>query len=240
MTEIAPIRRARRYARFASAALAALLVAQIVLVGAGLVKAANLPSVDEPHIVPVESPADRLPLTPETGQPLAVQYAQQWKADARLVGAMMHLNWPDTVDPSTSTQLPTDGWLLYQFASGDQLLAIYIDRGSGDLTGSSVSRQGGPEWRQIDPASFPKSSTVAGLTGEMLGGRDYREACPDRRQTSVVSFGLLPNADGSTRAAWTVTYEDRNRGDRLGVRVRLDATTGDVIDNVAADATCED
>lgn len=221
-------------------AVAVLLVVQLALIGVGLAKANGEDGPAEPRIQVVDSAPDQLPLTPESGLPLAAQYAQQWRTDARLVGVSMRLDWPEVIDAIPQGELPPDGWLLYTYVSGEELLTINLDRGSGSFNGSNVSSQGGSDWKAIDIGSVQRTAAIAALSAELLGGRAYRSVCPDQRRVSVVSFGLVPRADGSKTATWTVTYEERDRGDRVDVRVRMDATTGDVIDDRTTSLGCDE
>src|SRR5262245_18023559 len=61
---------------------------------------------------PVPAPVQALPLTLESGQSTATEIAQTWSNDARLVSAVMRVEWPEDPGPSTIT-MPSDGWIVY-------------------------------------------------------------------------------------------------------------------------------
>jgi hypothetical protein len=220
--------------------LIVMLLAQLALAAFGLAKTYAEPSLAQPRFDRIQVAPDKLPLTPESGQPIATQYAAQWKDDARLVIASMHLDWPDSAQSGTTTDLPPDGFLLYVFVSGDDAIAINLDRGSGNLNGTAVSKHGGDVWRTLDLTTFSKAATVAGLTAEIDGGQAYRRACPDRRHASDIAADVIAGSDGSMQSVWTVTYQQDRHGDVNDVVVRMNATTGEVIQKDLTSRNCDD
>ena len=212
------------------ALLTFLLLIQFVFVGIGLVKVEARPTIENPRFRLLPVTKAQLPLTPETGLAYAQQYAAEWEPDSRLVGVSMHLDWANQ-DSGNATDLPVDGSILYLFVSGDTLLSLYLDRGSGNQSGAIESAQGGDVWTTLDLSTFQKSSTIAGLTADLLSGHEYREACPDQRRSSKITAGELPNADGSVSPVWIATYEDDKQGDKVDNVVRMDAVTGNVVEN---------
>jgi hypothetical protein len=221
--------RGPRRRRVAGIVLTVLLGMQVLFVAYGLAKANSQEPLTNPRFAQLPVPANSLPMTLEAGAPLAQQYASQWRSDARIVAASERLDWSDTDSSVTATELPPDGALIYIFVSGDETLNLYLDRGSGNYSGTFVTGEGGSVWTPLDLSLYQKSSTIAGLSADLLAGQEYRDACPDQRHTSTITAGKATAADGTSVPAWIVTYDDDTRGDDVDVVVTVNAVSGDVL-----------
>jgi hypothetical protein len=129
---------------------------------------------------------------------------------------------------------------MYIFVSGDLTITINLDRVTGNLNGTVVSKQGGAVWPTLDLSTFAKSSNIAGLTAEVISGTDYRRACPDLRDETDISAAIMKQTDGTTVPAWSVTYQQERHNDQLDVVVRLNAVTGNVMENDVRPRDCND
>lgn len=196
---------------------------------------------DRPALPPL--PTANAPLadegaTYESALPLAQAQADAWLPGALLLNASMQIDWPWTVPLEPVTEVPGTGWLTYAFVApwdppgrppGAASLGIVIER----LTGAVVSQdtegwEQTPDFRPPPPTAAAIDSTEATLVAEEAGGTDFRRACPQYRHVSRT----FPVASNRTEwpQHWVVIYEDTRVPESHALLLRIDATTGDVLD----------
>lgn len=217
--------------------LAALLIIQVGLVIAGLVRWNGPEASGSAELLPVVVQQVTLPMTPENGQALAQSYADQWEQGAVLVSASMRMRWDETQAESTS--IPDDGYLTYIYIADGKTLSLIFDRRSGLKLGDTETSYGEGEWKPLELGSYRKTSTIAAITADLVAGNAYRVACPANRTSSIVSASIATLDSGERVPVWTVTYSDKRNGDAFDVRVRMDAVSGNVIDNSTRDRDCD-
>ena len=218
--------------------LLSLLVAQVALVIAALALWRLTPAA--PAIPPPPAnPAPRINggATYESGLPVAQGQADAWLPDARLLNAALQVDWDWTVPDGPVTTLPPTGWLTYTFVApwqvwgkppGAASLEVVIERLSGEvLRQDSRGWEQAPQWRDLPP-SAAISSTAATLRAEAAGGTAFRRGCPELRHLSR-TFAV---AAGRTAwpQHWVIIYEDTRVREQLGLLVRIDAATGEVLE----------
>jgi hypothetical protein len=218
--------------------LAVVLVAQIALAAWALDLDDLVAGDDERPFTPAEIAPSDAPIDVERGQAIAVQHAQRWSVDARLVAVTMRLEWPDEAAPADQIALPVGGWLVYTYVDGSETLAIYLDRRTGIYITSVRSDYGDASLPAIDLTGYLRGSTTAALTAEVLHGATYRTACPANRRAALVTPSRVANADGSWTPIWVVTYADTRFTGDIDVLVQVDATNGNVIRSEAAERPC--
>jgi hypothetical protein len=179
---------------------------------------------NQQDFVPVAVSPSPVPIDIESGYSIAFQHAQQWSSSARLVAAVMRLEWPSEGAPENEISLPDGGWLVFTFADGEATLSIYLDRRTLPT---------------IDLSAFTRSSATAALTAELLHGAAYRTSCPGTRTTALVTPSLMTDVDGAKMPIWTVTYADARFADDFDVLVQLDANSGNVVTSEANERPCE-
>jgi hypothetical protein len=203
---------------------------------------------DRPGLPPL--PAGTAPLagsgaTYESALPLAQAQADAWLPGAILLNASMQVDWPWSVPSGSPTALPGTGWLTYSFVApwhppgrppGAATLGVVIER----LTGAIVTQETEgweqtPEFRP-PPPSAAIDSTEATLRAEEAGGTTFRRDCPQFRHLSRT----FPVAGGRTEwpLHWVVVYEDTRVPDKHGLLLRIDATTGEVLDRAGDAPDC--
>jgi hypothetical protein len=203
---------------------------------------------DRPALPPL--PAETVPLadsgaTYESALPLAQIQADAWLPGAILLNASMQVDWPWSVPSGSPTALPGTGWLTYSFVApwdppgrppGAAFLGVVIER----LTGAVVTQdtEGWEEAPEFRPPPPPAAidSTEATLRAEQAGGTDFRRDCPQYRHLSRT----FPVAGGRTAwpLHWVVVYEDTRVPDKHGLLLRIDATTGEVLDRAGDAPDC--
>lgn len=232
--------------RSRSAAIAALLALQVLL--ALIALAVWVWTPEAPPLPPF--PDQTAPLvgtgaTYESALPLAQAQADAWLPGAVLLNAAMQVDWPWTVPSDPPTTLPGTGWLSYVFiapwdppgrSSGAASLSVAIER----LDGSVVSREtmGWEQTPDFRPPPPPAAidSTAATLLAEEAGGTAFRRACPQYRHLSRT----FPVAAGRTEWAqhWVVLYEDTRIPDQHGLLLRIDAESGEILEQSGAAPAC--
>jgi hypothetical protein len=171
-------------------------------------------------------------LSIETALPGALIYAREWADDAYLFATSMQIDWPTEPGKASSTELPNAGWIIYTFGSArDETLSIMVDRLSGAVFDEQRMKWSGRPSRQIVNTTYPISSTTALFATETSLGAAFRQACPEFRHISRVSF--VPqgsDADGAEGVGgyWLVSYEDSRTVGRPAFTVRIDAENGAV------------
>ena len=93
-------------------------------------------------------------------------------------------------------------------------------------------------YAELDLTTYPRSSTIAAATADIVSGATYRRACPDTRRSMLVTPTKRTASDGTSESIWTVTYGDTRVGGTFDVLVQLDAQTGIVITNEVRDRPC--
>ena len=226
----------------------ALLALQLLLAAAALAVWVWTP--EAPPLPPL--PEGNAPLvgtgaTYESALPLAQAQADAWLPGAVLLNASMQVDWPWTVPPEPPTMLPGTGWLTYAFIApwdapgrppGAASLSVVIER----LDGSVVSRES-TGWEQAPtfrppPPPAAIDSTEATLLAEEAGGTAFRRECPQYRHLTRT----FPVAAGRTEwpQHWVVLYEDSRAPDQHGLLLRIDAETGEILDQGGAAPGCEE
>jgi hypothetical protein len=218
--------------------LLALLAVQVILIVAGLAYWYRTPMA--PALPPTPgAPAARINggATYESALPVAQAQADAWLPGARLLNAAMQVDWDWTVPDTPVTTLPPTGWLTYTFVApwqpwgkppGAASLDVIFDRLSGEVVRQdTLGWATAPEWREPPPPA-KINSTQATLRAEAAGGTAFRRACPDLRHLSRT----FPIAAGRTEwpQHWVVIYEDTRVREQLGLLVRIDAETGEVLE----------
>lgn len=212
------------------------LSAQTVLLAIGAVGALRA-SVASVSLSPLDQSPGALPLTIETGQPIAQAYAHRWSAAATLVAVTMRLDWPESAIDWPAGELPASGWLIYLYSDGQRTVSIYLDRGSGRYIANAESPFG-DGLSLLDLTTYPRSSTIAAAAADIIEGHAYRTACPESRSSSVVTATVGRVADGAAFSMWTVTYGDAENEARFDVVVRVDAQSGSVLRSDVRERDC--
>jgi hypothetical protein len=218
--------------------LTAGLIAQIALIAIALLSNADGSdhrTISTPH---VEVPAGSIPLSAESGQPIAQAYADRWSTNADMIAVTMRLDWPADASAIRAGELPESGWLIYVFSDGEKTESIYLDRGTGFLLANAESEFGGGDWSALDYRTYPRRSTIAAAAADITSGYTYRSACPDSRTTALVTATSVTDVDGSSRPVWTVTYGDSRFSGTYDVLVQMDALSGNVIKREVRDRAC--
>ncbi len=183
--------------------------------------------IDAPK--PTLPPSAVLPLSLESGAPVAIARAQQWRADASLVLVSEQMDWIDGTPAANG--LPRGGALLYTFASPGtthtgretwQMLTVMVSRTTGTIYHEETSA-----W-QVEPGppisfdKLPVTSNTAFSIAQRIVGERYRDACaPLRTQIQIV----LDTTD-SAHPAWTVVYYDQRSNTANDIVVRVSAESG--------------
>jgi hypothetical protein len=228
-------------------AFTALLVAQVLL--AGIALAVWIWTPDAPPLPPL--PTATAPLvgsgaTYESALPLAQAQADAWLPGAVLFNAMMQVDWPWEVPPAATTALPGTGWLSYSFLApwdppgrppGAATRGVTNERLSGAIV--NQDSLGWEEAPGIPPPPPPAAidSVKATLQAEAAGGADFRRACPEHRHLSRT----FPVAAGRTEwpQHWVVIYEDNRVPEQHGLRIRIDAASGAVLERAENAPDCD-
>ncbi len=182
------------------------------------------------------------PLTVEEGFPAALARAHQWNPGAWLFNVQAQIDWPADPDQAKTPDLPAGGWMIYLFAApredfGDRgaVLSLMVDRASGVVLATDITPWTKPPERRLDLPSYPVSSVVALYAAELTGGADYRLACPQFRHLMRLSLA----ADATAAAPrWVVTYDDDRTPGRAGLRVEVDARSGEITRTELGSTSC--
>jgi hypothetical protein len=189
--------------------------------------------------VRVMAQVQSLPLTLESGEATAVAIAQSWRDDARLVSAVMQVDWPTDAPAGPTTEMPDGGWIIYTFQSEQSTLSVMLDRTSGAFITSATGESGQTGWPALELQDHSRSSVTALLTADLLEGSAYRNACPSSRSSALVTLSNAPDEAGQQRAVWTVTYGDSRYPEAFDVLVRLDAGSGNVLTSEHRERPCD-
>jgi len=184
-------------------------------------------------------PTSALPLTIESGAPVAQEYADRWSLGVNLIAATLKLDWSGDESDLQDGQLPRTGLLVYVFSDGSRTLSIYLDRGTGLYLANGESEFGGGKWSPLDLTTYPKSSAIAAAAADITSGSTYRHACPGFRSSALVTASAIVGSDGKTQPIWTVTYGDSRFDGTFDVLVRMNAMSGNVIDNQLRERACD-
>ncbi len=203
---------------------------------------------DAPALPPIPraaAPLDGSGATLESALPLAQAQADAWLPNAVLLNASMQVDWPWTVPPEPPTEIPGTGWISYAFLApwyppgrpaGGASLSVVVERLSGAIVSQETDGwEQSPQLRPPPPAS-PVDSSKATLAAEAAGGTAFRRACPQYRHLSRT----IPVAAGLTKwpQNWIVIYEDSRQPSQHGLLIRLDATTGKVLEQSGEAPDC--
>jgi hypothetical protein len=213
------------------AGLVALIVVAQIAIG---VFAADPALTDEiPKAPPAPQRDQAAPATTASMRQTAETQARAWQADATLIEEVSWLSWP--ADLTSESGVPVNGWSTFVFASGGNRLAVVIDRGSGFILGQHVQQLGVGAGRALDPTADQVTAETASAVAEILGGKEYRESCPQHRDLSKV--GASVDANGTP--IWAVTYADDRTANNSDVTVVIDARTGSVERTSVSMPPCE-
>ncbi len=175
----------------------------------------------------------------------------QAQADAWLPGAApslisMQIDWPWELPEEGEPAIPQGGWINAVFVapwqpgfgrSGEAAtLTLLYDRGSGRIVDQSALAWQSPPAAPPAWTPPPVDSTQALALAEDAAGREYRLACPDYRHLTRLS--LLDRASGTPM--WLADYEDSRAPDLRGLVLRIDATSGDIVDQIESAPPCDD
>jgi hypothetical protein len=166
----------------------------------------------------------------------ALTQARLWRTDAKLIDEVSWLSWPTTAPDPNQKSTPVNGWATFVFATGGERLAIVIDRGSGFVLGQHPKELGLDTFAALDPAATAVTAETAVLVVELLGGRDYRAACPAHRNLTKVGVALDPS-HGAT--SWVVTYADDRHSSLPDIIVKVNATSGAVEQQTINQPPCD-
>jgi hypothetical protein len=228
-----------QWTRIATALILAIVIGQIAVAAYAIERD---DSELEPEVPIIPEVAIAGPLDLEGAAALGLAIAREWRSDAVLVNAGMQVDWPDDMVNRVPTELPRGGWALLRYLSGNDILALRIDRGSGvvvetelqTLTDSDAALLAS---QAIDFQRASTSSTTAILATEAAYGQRYRAACPERRRATWISVLADGNAGDP---AWFVRYRDNGDPERTTLSVRINWATGDIFDGVNTNPTCAD
>ncbi len=162
--------------------------------------------------------------------------AKVWKPDAALITEVTWLSWPVTAPDPNQMAAPVNGWGTFVFASGGERLAIVVDRGSGFILGMHPKSFGLAATGTLDQMNPTITAETALVTAELLGGREYRAACPEHRDQTKVGAAKDPKTG---RPTWVVTYADDRSSSLPDIIVIVDATTGAVEQKTINLPSCE-
>jgi hypothetical protein len=203
---------------------------------------------DAPALPPIPrttAPLDGSGATLESALPLAQAQADAWLPDAVLLNASMQVDWPWTVPPEPPTEIPGTGWISYAFLApwyppgrpaGGASLSVVVERLSGAIVSQETDGWEQAPQLQPPPPASPVDSSAATLVAEAAGGTAFRRACPQYRHLSRT----IPVAAGRTKwpQNWIVIYEDSRQPSQHGLLIRIDATTGTVLEQSGAAPDC--
>lgn len=221
-----------------------LLGLQLLIGAAGVIfwRASAAPAPAPSFAVGVATPG-RLPATLEDGAAVAWERARGWRAGARLLSATMQVDWPWDPPPGAVRTLPGTGWLTYVFVAPWEpagrreeaaSLTVLVERLSGEVVAqTTLGWETVPDARP-DEGEPPVPSAAAVLVAEASGGTSFRRGCPQFRHLTRVA--LMPA--GTLPTHWVVTYEDARQPARHGLRVRVDAASGAVLETAEEGAGC--
>jgi len=224
-------------ARIATALVMAVIIAQIGIAAYAI--ATDDPET-EPDVPIVPAAGITVPLDLETVATLGLEIAREWRIDPILVNAGMQVDWPDESIEQLPAELPPGGWAILRYLSGNDMLTLRVDRGSGVVVETEVLRLAEEDAAHlaahaIDFRRASTNSATAVLAAEAAYGQRYRAACPDRRRQSWI--GVIADASRG-RPAWFVRYQDNDRRETITLSVRIDWASGDIYDEVIVDPDC--
>jgi len=218
--------------------LLAIIIAQVILAATGFASADSQTSLTD-----IARRPDDLGngLTLETIQPYAQSVAADWHGDAVLVMATMQIDWPDGFDPIAEGNLPPGGWLLLGYTSGNELLTMRIDRGSGTIVqtaivGLSNTERDSYRSHVIDFSQASTTSENAAMAFEIAYGTAFRAECEGRRPQSWLVAGASPT---SGAMAWLISYVNRSDDSPPDYMTgEIDWATGSIGQVSGQDAAC--
>ena len=217
--------------RAATIILSLVVLAQIGLIGYALARS----DTDTRPIPPIRPTVEPLfPLAFEGIYRFANEQAQSWKSDAVLVSSNLQVDWPREPqdDPDPLGQLPRGGWIMFGYVSGEELLTIRMDRGSGTIVETRVvTLDANSRERYLAHPIDYSEAKVASLTAmsavETLYGAAWREKCMDRR---YVSWSTVYTDDTTGERYWLIEYEEVDGGINSNMSTRVSWATGEIDD----------
>ena len=231
------MRRRPHGARIGAAIIGAVIVAQIAIAAIAIAR-------DDAEVGPVAPiiPTAEItePLALEAAAALGTEVAREWRNDAVLVRAGMQIDWPDDMVDELPTELPQGGWAILGLLSGNDLLTLRMDRGSGVVVETELQRLSDADAAHlashaIDFEQASSNSTTAILASEIAYGQSHRAACPERRRATWIS---VIHDEDSGESSWFVRYRDNANPETITLSMQIDWTTGAMVDVVNTDPDC--
>jgi hypothetical protein len=225
--------------RAGTAVIVALILAQVALAGYAFATGEE-DTRPIPPITPQDEPL--FPLAFEAILPFVDEQAKAWREDAVLVQSNLQVDWhrEDVGDPVG--QVPRGGWIMFAYVSGDDLLTLRLDRGSGTIVETRVVLLDEDSIHRYlrNPVDYGQAR-VASLTAmtavEAAYGNQYRSKCYDRRHVSWAT--ILTDEDTGERF-WHIEYEEREAD--LGTNMTADVSwqTGEIVNVTHEDLPCSE
>lgn len=227
--------------RAATIGILLIIVAQVALIGYSVASGAD-DTRPKPPIRPTSEPL--FPLAFEGIYQFASEQARTWKDDAVLVQSNLQVDWPREPqdDPDPLGQVPRGGWIMFAYVSGDEMLTIRMDRGSGTIVETRVvTLDEDSRVRYLaNPVDYSQAK-VASLTAmtavEATYGNAFRTKCMDRR---YVSWVTIRTDDTSGERYWRIEYEEQEAGVGSNFSVDISWATGEMENVVNADRPCSE
>ncbi len=217
----------------------ALIAAQVILAGYAFASHEE-DTRPIPPITPTDEPL--FPLAFEGIYPFVREQALSWRDDVVLVQSNLQVDWhrEDVGDPVG--QVPRGGWIMFAFVSGEDMLTMRLDRGSGTIVETRVVPldRASRERYLANPVDYsqPKVASLTAMTAvEAAYGSAYRSKCYDRRYVSWVTI-LTDDATGER--FWHIEYEEREA--ELGTNMSADVSwqTGEVLNVSNQELPCSE
>lgn len=227
--------------RAATVLVALIVVAQIALIG----YARANKETDTRPIPPIPPTTEPLfPLAFEGIVDFATEQAQTWKPDAVLVQSNLQVDWPrePQEDPDPIGQIPRGGWIMFAYVSGEEMLTMRMDRGSGTIVETRVVGldHASLDYYLANPINYDDAA-VASLTAmtnfEAQIGYDWRMECMDRR---FVSWATVWTDSVTGERFWLIEYEEVEGGPGSNLSVRISWVTGLADEIVNAGRPCSE
>lgn len=218
-----------------------IIVVQMALIGYSVASGED-DGRPKPPIRPTTEPL--FPLAFEGIYEFADEQARTWKDDAVLVQSNLQVDWPREPqdEPAPLGQIPRGGWIMFAYVSGEEMLTIRMDRGSGTIVETRVvTLDADSRARYLaNPIDYGQSK-VASLTAmtavEATYGNTFRTQCMDRR---YVSWVTIRTDDATGERFWRIEYEEQDGGIDSSLSVDISWQTGEMQNVVNADRPCSE
>jgi hypothetical protein len=179
------------------------------------------------------------PTSLESATPVVLRAARAWRSNAVAVSESLQVDWPWEVSADPQP-IADGGFATFVFAStgdagGPATLSVVVERLSG-----LVVRREEHSWSQaLPPAISLIPSAVDSLAAldvaEHAGGTAFRRGCPSQRHETRLSRVESAGAPD----IWLVSYPDVRDPTMNALELRIDATTGELLDHINRSRPCE-